>query len=317
MNWKQVANTWERVKESAGSAWDQAAGRIGSAIEANKEREADVRRRAQALPEYRPPRGCEIRPAGPPSALVALAGAGLGAGLMYMFDPQRGRRRRAMVRDRIVSALHDLDDAMGVLSRDIGNRARGVWAVARSMPTRMIGDSAPDDVLIARVRAKLGRCVSHPRAIEVDASEGRVSLRGPILAHELDRLLRVVARVPGVRRVDDDLDVYESSEAVPLLQGGRPRGGERFALTRTNWSPTARLLVGSAGGVLALAGAERGGPSGFALGGVGAAMLARAATNIPMRDWAGVMDRTTEHHPSARCRTPAAEMEMIENAARI
>ena len=31
--------------------------------------------------------------------MCVLSGLGLGAGLMYVFDPERGRRRRAMARD--------------------------------------------------------------------------------------------------------------------------------------------------------------------------------------------------------------------------
>jgi hypothetical protein len=35
--------------------------------------------------------------------LAVLVGAGMGAGLMYFYDPQMGRRRRALTRDQLIS----------------------------------------------------------------------------------------------------------------------------------------------------------------------------------------------------------------------
>jgi hypothetical protein len=55
-----------------------------------------------------------------------LVGAGLGAGLMYILDPQMGRRRRALARDKMVSMGHTAQDAAGVVSRDMRNRAQGL-----------------------------------------------------------------------------------------------------------------------------------------------------------------------------------------------
>ncbi len=61
-------------------------------------------------------------------AIAFLAGAGLGAGLMYVLDPQMGRRRRAVARDRAVHLAHEARDAAGTVARDMSNRARGLAA---------------------------------------------------------------------------------------------------------------------------------------------------------------------------------------------
>ena len=37
---------------------------------------------------------------------MLLGGLGLGAALMYVLDPERGKRRRALVRDKAVRAAH-------------------------------------------------------------------------------------------------------------------------------------------------------------------------------------------------------------------
>ena len=56
----------------------------------------------------------------------ALGGAALGAGLMYILDPDRGRSRRAYTRDKVVSAVNKTGKAIGSKSRDLKNRAHGI-----------------------------------------------------------------------------------------------------------------------------------------------------------------------------------------------
>ena len=56
-------------------------------------------------------------------------GMGLGAALMYALDPDRGRRRRALARDRVVSMSNRAGRYFDRLSRHMGNRAVGVVAV--------------------------------------------------------------------------------------------------------------------------------------------------------------------------------------------
>lgn len=55
-----------------------------------------------------------------------------------------------------------------------------------------------------------------------------------------------------------------------------------------HWSPTTRLLMGAAGGVLAIYGAGRRDAFGNALGVSGLTLLARASTNIEFKRLLGV-----------------------------
>jgi hypothetical protein len=174
-------------------------------------------------------------------------GAGLGAGLMYLLDPQGGGRRRALARDKAVRAYHTGSEALRKSSVDLANRSRGLMASANSA---LHGDSVDDRVLAERVRSKLGRYVAHPHAIDVEACDGCVILRGEALASEADHLLKKLAKVKGVHSVDNQLMLHESAEGVPSLQnGGRQR--------RLHLPPAARLIAGTAGGALALAGLAR------------------------------------------------------------
>jgi uncharacterized membrane protein len=203
---------------------------------------------------------------------------------MYILDPDRGRRRRALLRDQLVSAANRAPAAAGVVARDLRNRASGL---AAEVGSAFSSEEVSDEVLVARVRSKMGRVVSHPHSIEVKAEQGRITLSGLILAHEVDDLLSCVSRVPGVTDVENRLEVHKQAGGVSGLQGGRPRPGDRFELTQENWSPTARLLAGAAGGVLAAYGLSRRDPLSLALGAVGVGLLARGVTNLEMKRLVG------------------------------
>jgi uncharacterized membrane protein len=211
-------------------------------------------------------------------------GGVLGVALMYFLDPNSGRRRRARTRDRMVHAARVVNEGAQVTARDAVHRAQGAWAEAKRLFSHE--EQVADDVLVGRVRAELGRVVSHPHAIEVMASGGHVALTGPILSHEVRPLLKVLRRVGGVRAVSDQLTVYSDPSHVSSLQGGEPRTGERFELLQENWSPAARVMAGGAGAALMLAATQARGGLCALLGVSGGALLARAATN---RDFASLV----------------------------
>ena len=199
-----------------------------------------------------------------------LFSAAAGALAMYFLDPQSGRRRRARTHDKAEHAARRVREAYDVTARDTRHRAQGLQAMSRRLLRR---EEVSDEALQGRVRAILGRYVSHPHAIDVQVSGGEVSLSGPILAHEVPSLLRAVKHVPGVRRVSNQLAAHKEPGNVSSLQGGVPRQGQRFELLQDNWSPSARLIVGG----VALALIMRGGLL-WRLGGT--ALLARAITNL-------------------------------------
>src|SRR5258705_1204540 len=123
----------------------------------------------------------------------------VGLGVMYLLDPERGRTRRALLRDQAVRATHAIQDFLGK-SRDLSHR--GVAKAA----SRLRPDDADDETLAERVRAKLGRYVSHPHAVEVEAQDGCVLLRGPILGREIEELVDAISSVRGVREVGNRLE---------------------------------------------------------------------------------------------------------------
>lgn len=211
------------------------------------------------------------------SGMRALGYLGLGAGLMYFLDPDRGRRRRALMRDRVAHAVNLLSVAADKTARDLGHRVHGVVAEGSHLFRR---EEVSDQTLAARVRSKLGRAVSHPHAIEVTVNQGRATLSGPVLAHETKELLKCVSKISGVREVKNKLTVHARAEDVPGLQGGRPRVGNRWAFAQTNWSPTARFLACATGGALMGYCLKRRDLTAAGLGAIGFGLFARGLTNL-------------------------------------
>jgi hypothetical protein len=77
-----------------------------------------------------------------------IGGLLVGAAIMYLLDPERGGRRRALVRDQAARARNKLGDGLPATARDLGNRAKGAVAELRSRLRReddKLVDQRPQD----------------------------------------------------------------------------------------------------------------------------------------------------------------------------
>lgn len=212
------------------------------------------------------------------------AGLGIGAFLMYVFDPVWGHRRRALARDQMVRAVNKTGYAVNVTGSDIRNRTKGMLAEVRGLLRR--NGEVSDEVLVARIRSEMGRRISHPRSIEVTSQDGHVTLRGSISSPELNALLRCAQSVSGVKSVDNQLDVHEVRDDMPSLQG---KGYGMASQRNTDlWSPTARLAAGLAGTALVAYGAARRGLLGLGFGTAGLGLVTRGITNMDARRLTGL-----------------------------
>lgn len=168
------------------------------------------------------------------------AGVGVGAGLMYYFDPDRGSRRRTHLRNQMIHTSHQLRDVAGTRGRDLGHRTAGVVARLRALARR--DEGVDDRVLAERARATLGRVVSHAHALAIDASRGVVTVSGPILRDEMRLALKTLTHVPGVRRVVNALEPHPAPRRIPALLGDR-----RLAWARHRGGGAARMAAALAG----------------------------------------------------------------------
>ena len=207
-----------------------------------------------------------------------IPGVLLGAGAMYLLDPDRGARRRSLLRDRVVHASHKLGDGLSATARDTRNRAVGAAAELRS---RFKEDEVDDSVLHERVRSAIGRVATHPSSVTVTAFDSQVTLSGHVLAGEVDELINRVKQVRGVREVRNELQMHHTAEGVSALQGSGRSREERSELMQENWAPAIRLGLGTLGGVLAFKGFRGKGMIANSLTLAGMGLISRAVTNLP------------------------------------
>ena len=64
--------------------------------------------------------------------LAILGGVGIGVAFMYLFDPDGGRRRRALIRDKAVGLSNDVIEAVDKKTTHFSNRAHGLLHEAKS-----------------------------------------------------------------------------------------------------------------------------------------------------------------------------------------
>ena len=94
--------------------------------------------------------------------LCNLGWVALGAGLMYVFDPKQGRRRRSIFRAKMTRAVHEAQTGLSKTAEYTWGSGKGLLYETRKMFT---SDFPDDRKLRERVRSAIGRAVSHPSAI--------------------------------------------------------------------------------------------------------------------------------------------------------
>ena len=131
--------------------------------------------------------------------LLAL-GAAIGAAVAYFFDPQSGRRRRAVTRDRTAAFFRRRARESARAGRAVAAEAYGVSQKAQHLKEEPKGF---DDVTLARkVETEIFRDADVPKGqINVNVQEGVVQLRGE--APTPDMLTELVEKAPKVQGVRD------------------------------------------------------------------------------------------------------------------
>lgn len=135
--------------------------------------------------------------------LLAL-GAAMGAALEYFFDPENGKRRRSVTRDRLLAFFRRTSRQAGRAGQAAKSQAYGVTQKAAHLKEQP--KEQPDDSTLARkVETELFRDADVPKGdINVNAEDGVVYLRGQVEDESLIEALGSSARkIQGVREVEN------------------------------------------------------------------------------------------------------------------
>lgn len=131
-----------------------------------------------------------------------------GIGLAYFFDPELGKRRRHVLRDRAFRIARRGARLMARRTRFV--RGIVVGLAARTWHRATSPERAVDDgTVVQRIRSEALRDVGVSTSdVDVAVRAGVAVLRGAVASRSLaDDLVDRVRRVPGVRQVEDALAV--------------------------------------------------------------------------------------------------------------
>jgi osmotically-inducible protein OsmY len=132
-----------------------------------------------------------------------LAAAIGGAALAYFYDPQQGRRRRHVTRDKVLAFARHAGKRGRKVAHHASSDARGY--VERAKHTRSEVVELDDQTLVDKVESIVFRDRDVPKGqINVNAENGVVFLRGEVARPELvDALEARVRKVRGVKGVEN------------------------------------------------------------------------------------------------------------------
>ena len=143
-----------------------------------------------------------------------IAGAMAGAVAMYLLDPDRGRGRRARVRQQWSSRVRSVDRAADRFERDAANRAEGARARADGKGIFHPSDDRALEVHLHQVLAEIDVATS---------VDGVVRVRGQVASEaDIARVVRAINGVPGVQGVESLMHL--PGEPAPNKKPARAAG---------------------------------------------------------------------------------------------
>lgn len=206
----------KRLSSAFGSTRDTASEWLDSA----REYLPGQRRRSHGVRDYLPDLHGEVSKS---TAGISAAGAlVLGLGAMWLFDPTRGRGRRAWVGQKATRVLNETGQFMRATGRHLANKSKGYYHEGRKAAGNA-GQSLADSSVAERVRSALGRVgVRESSSIGVQCTGGCVTLTGRCVADDMERV------------VDTTRSTYGVNHVINEMQPGDPFGGPTNPTTSTS-----------------------------------------------------------------------------------
>ena len=191
------------------------------------------------------------------ATLSLIIGALSGAALMYLFDPERGARRRTNLRDsgrsgsswqrwrgidgerleRVRSEVSKVTGSVSDAVEDVTQQAhdqvsKAVNGASASLDgasgqAQSAGRTKADHECGGGGRVKRARecrdCLPDAQSAAVKASvnDGMVTLAGKIIASEVQTLVKQIEAMPGVRGVENRLEIHDARKRVEFSEQHR------------------------------------------------------------------------------------------------
>lgn len=177
------------------SIFDQWRDQLGSSRDKTARSARDARRRA----------GLVERPNPIGTIAAAIGGAAAGAALALLFDPARGRGRRAQLVDRVRGGIRGGQRRADRTVRGVRARANAVAARSSAAMRQRASDDVNDATLAERVESELFSDQTIPKgALNINAENGIIVVRGELPDAEMrERIETAIRRIPGVWEVNN------------------------------------------------------------------------------------------------------------------
>jgi osmotically-inducible protein OsmY len=139
-------------------------------------------------------------------ALFFGMAAVIGAAVAYLFDPDRGRSRRAKLTDQAGARARDASESVRAKTEYQRGVAKGLLHEATGS---MRGEKVYDDAtLLQKVRSEALGYWPDSQSIEIDITDGMVRVTGTVgNKTERERLVELIRDVDGVGLIDDRLRI--------------------------------------------------------------------------------------------------------------
>jgi osmotically-inducible protein OsmY len=135
--------------------------------------------------------------------LLGLLG---GASAMWLFDAERGERRRVLLSAQIEQTLNNAVKSLEDAAQQLRDQAQHTT----NETEQPLSENAADQALAADVRSIVADYVTDTHAISVTVHDGTAILGGKIHAHEAQPLVERVRSLPGVRSVENRMELHDT-----------------------------------------------------------------------------------------------------------
>jgi hypothetical protein len=193
---------WGRTSDAFGSAAESTSDTASSWLDTAKSYLPELPHvHVHRASQHRSTIGAGAAGAGAAGALL------LGLGAMWLFDPERGRSRRAWIGQKTNRLLNETGTFMRATGRHLANKGKGYYHESRKAVGNA-GQSLSDSSIAESIRSSLGKLgLKSSSSVGVECSGGCVTLSGRCVADDVVIIVDTTRNTYGVDNVINEMEV--------------------------------------------------------------------------------------------------------------